>query len=47
MLEHLFNKDDPPALLVAELGDLGGAIGAALLVLDGEGHDAAPPARAT
>jgi len=35
MLEHLFNKDDPPALLVAELGDLGGAIGAALLVLDG------------
>jgi glucokinase len=34
MLEHLFGKDDPPALLVAELGDLGGAIGAALLVLD-------------
>ena len=47
MLEHLFNKDDPPALLVAELGDLGGAIGAALLVLDGEGHDTAPPARAS
>ena len=35
MHEHLFNKDEPPALLVAELGDLGGAIGAALLVLDG------------
>jgi glucokinase len=34
MLEHLFNKDDPPALLVAELGDLGGAIGAALLVFE-------------
>jgi glucokinase len=34
MLEHLFNKDEPPALLVAELGDLGGAIGAALLVLE-------------
>src|SRR5215210_4030872 len=34
MLDHLFNKDEPPALLVAELGDLGGAIGAALLVLE-------------
>ena len=30
---HLFNKAEPPALLTAELGDLGGAIGAALLVL--------------
>jgi glucokinase len=30
---HLFNKEEPPALLTAELGDLGGAIGAALLVL--------------
>jgi glucokinase len=47
MRDHLFNKDDPPALLVAELGDLGGAIGAALLVLDGEGASAAaPPAAA-
>jgi glucokinase len=34
MLEHLFTKDEPPAVLVAQLGDLGGAIGAALLVLD-------------
>jgi glucokinase len=34
MHDHLFNKDQPPALLVAELGDLGGAIGAALLVLE-------------
>jgi glucokinase len=33
LLAHLFNKSDPPALLTAELGDLGGAIGAALLVL--------------
>jgi glucokinase len=47
MLEHLFNRDDPPALLVAELGDLGGAIGAALLVLEGQGSDAAAPASAT
>jgi glucokinase len=47
MLEHLFSKDDPPALLVAELGDLGGAIGAALLVLEGQGSDAPAPAPAT
>jgi glucokinase len=32
LLEHLFVSDDPPAILVAELGDLGGAIGASLLV---------------
>jgi hypothetical protein len=32
---------------VAELGDLGGAIGAALLVLEGQGSDAAAPASAT
>ena len=42
MHEHLFNKDEPPALRVAELGDLGGAIGAALLVL--EGATQPPPA---
>jgi glucokinase len=29
---HLFNDDRPPEFRVAELGDLGGAIGAALLV---------------
>jgi glucokinase len=34
MLPHLFNDDRPPAILLAELGDLGGALGAALLVDD-------------
>jgi glucokinase len=32
MQPHLFHDDDPPVLRVAELGDLGGALGAALLV---------------
>lgn len=32
MQPHLFNDDRPPAVQVAALGDLGGAIGAALLV---------------
>jgi glucokinase len=32
MLPHLFADDRPPAVHVAKLGDLGGAIGAALLV---------------
>jgi glucokinase len=32
MMPHLFNDDDPPVVQVAALGDLGGAIGAALLV---------------
>jgi glucokinase len=32
MHEHLFVAERPPALRVAELGDLGGAIGAALLI---------------
>jgi glucokinase len=32
MMPHLFNDDDPPVVEVAALGDLGGAIGAALLV---------------
>ncbi len=32
MMPHLFASEDPPAFLMAELGDLGGAIGAALLV---------------
>jgi glucokinase len=31
MLPHLFDDLHPPAMHVAELGDLGGAIGAALL----------------
>ena len=32
MLPHLFRDDDPPAILLAGLGDFGGALGAALLV---------------
>jgi glucokinase len=35
MLPHLFSDDDPPAVRLAALGDLGGAIGAALLALPG------------
>jgi len=31
MAPHLFNDERPPAVLVAALGDLGGAIGASLL----------------
>ena len=32
MQPHLFNDTRPPAVRVAALGDLGGALGAALLV---------------
>ena len=32
MMPHLFADDNPPAVRVAALGDLGGAIGASLLV---------------
>ncbi len=32
MIPHLIKPDHPPAVLLAELGDLGGALGAALLV---------------
>jgi glucokinase len=35
MLPHLFSDDAPPAIHVAALGDLGGALGAALLVDSG------------
>ena len=31
MMPHLFNDDEPPAIVLAELGDFGGAIGASLL----------------
>ena len=31
MAPHLFVRDDPPPILLAELGDLGGAHGGALL----------------
>ena len=41
MLPHLFVDDRPPAIRLAALGDLGGGIGAALLV------DARVPAPAT
>lgn len=34
MSKHLFVDDDPPAIVLAELGDLGGAIGASLLFED-------------
>jgi glucokinase len=34
MLPHLFAGEDPPPVLAAGLGDLGGAIGASLLVAD-------------
>jgi glucokinase len=32
MMPHLFNDERPPDIQVAALGDLGGAIGASLLV---------------
>jgi glucokinase len=32
MQPHLLHEDNPPAMHVAALGDLGGALGAALLV---------------
>jgi glucokinase len=37
MAPHLFSDDRPPALRVAALGDLGGAVGAALLAPSREG----------
>jgi glucokinase len=38
MMPHLFNDAHPPAVHVAALGDLGGAIGASLLVRDEQQH---------
>ena len=43
MLPHLFNDDSPPAVRLAALGDLGGAIGAALLVSRERGGEPATP----
>jgi glucokinase len=40
MHKHLFNDDRPPAVEVASLGDLGGAIGAALLSAQSAGAGA-------
>jgi glucokinase len=34
MRPHLFNDDRPPEVVLAGLGDLGGALGAALLVVE-------------
>jgi glucokinase len=45
MLTHLFAVDNPPELRIAELGDLGGAIGASLLVRRGGRRPAASKAR--
>ena len=39
MRPHLFSDDDPPAVRLAALGDLGGAIGAALLALPDRAAD--------
>ena len=36
MMPHLYNDHHPPAVHVAALGDLGGAIGASLLVARGD-----------
>jgi len=48
MVPHLFTDDDPPAVHVAALGDLGGAIGASLLVREHEpdGAGGVTPAQA-
>ena len=42
MAPHLFNDAHPPDVLVAALGDLGGALGAALLVSRRLGGTPAP-----
>jgi glucokinase len=41
MQPHLFSDKNPPRVRVAALGDLGGAIGASLLVSEHEHHKAA------
>ena len=46
MLPHLFNDGRPPNVHVAALGDLGGAIGASLLVREGGPDDAGSTAPA-
>jgi glucokinase len=45
MAKHLFVDANPPAMHVAALGDLGGAIGASLLCADGNAGAAAGSAR--
>jgi glucokinase len=46
MMPHLFVDERPPAMHVAALGDLGGAIGAALLAAPAPSRRGARPARA-
>jgi glucokinase len=46
MAPHLFVPENPPAVHTAALGDLGGALGAALLVLDRGANTKAPPRQA-
>jgi glucokinase len=43
MMPHLFIDSRPPDVLVAELGDLGGAIGAALLIPPADRRTQGPP----
>ena len=45
MMPHLFNDDRPPHVTLAQLGDLGGAMGAALLVPSGKLASARPARR--
>jgi glucokinase len=47
MQPHLFHDSNPPAVRVAALGDLGGAIGAALLARQRAGAKRRPSARRT
>ncbi|MBD0283373.1 MAG: ROK family protein [Thermoleophilaceae bacterium] len=43
IMPHLFASDDPPPVHLAELGDLGGAIGASLLIRPGRAARAQTP----
>ena len=47
MEKHLFNDDRPPVVEVASLGDLGGAIGAALVSAESEPKPRPRPRRAS
>jgi hypothetical protein len=44
MMPHLFADDRPPAVLLAALGDLGGAVGAALAAKGSKPRNS-PPAK--
>ena len=47
MRKHVFFEERLPDVVLAELGDLGGAIGAALLVSDASDAPGAGPSRAS